>query len=285
MWPTVRVMLRGGLGNQLFGWATGFSLAKRVGGRLVLNLYRIKHGDYDQLDPRKFELGILDALTEENEHRSYLGLHYPTGLSRMGIYRFRCQFFRETGFQYDPGILQIRGSACLDGYFQSWKYFDQDKAEIRRRLNRTFLGPAVNPSTVDVKFDRPWIAVHVRCGDYMRIDNMERLDSDYYRLGIQELRSELGQVDVVGFSDDVDVARSIAPDVDHWVDDNAVPKADATMALMANAIGFVGANSTFSWWAAYLSSRPDGLNVFPRKWFRSSDIVEADLFPDGWKVR
>lgn len=285
MQPTVRVMLRGGLGNQLFGWATGFSLAARVGGRLVLNLYRINHGDYDQLDPREFELGSLGEITEEKEHNSHLGLHYPIGLSKKGISPFRCQLFRETGFQYDQGILQIRGSACLDGYFQSWRYFEQHRPEIRRRLSKTVLEPAPNPTISGVKFDRPWVAVHVRCGDYMRIDNMERLNSDYYRLGIQELRSELGQVDVVGFSDDIDVARHFAPNVDHWVDHDKVPNADATMALMANAMGFVGANSTFSWWAAYLSSRPEDLNVFPRKWFRSVEIVEADFFLGGWRLR
>ena len=285
MRPTVRVMLRGGLGNQLFGWATGFSLAKRVGGRLVLNLYRINHGDYDQLDPRKFELGSLGGVTETKEHRSPPGLNYPIGLSRMGIHQFSCQMFRETGFQYDSKILEIRGSTCLDGYFQSWKYFERENDEIRRRLSQTILAPACNPATLGVKLGRPWIAVHVRCGDYMRINNMQRLNSDYYRLGIQELRSELGQVDVIGFSDDVDVARQVAPIVDHWVEDGTVPDATATMALMAEAKGFVGANSTFSWWAAYLSNRPAGLNVFPRKWFRSAEIVETDLFPEGWRLR
>ena len=284
MKPTVRVMLRGGLGNQLFGWAAGTSVAHRLGGRLVLNRYRIQHGDYKNLDPRKFELDFLEEKTETKFHRFYTGL---PGTPRPGLksgHTNFCQIFRESSFAFDPRIDDVRGSVCLDGYFQSWKYFARDQQEIQNRLRIALERPGIESADIGLTSGRPWIAVHVRGGDYHRVGNMHILDKHYYRQSVEYLHAELGKVQLVGFSDDVGVASSVVPMVDHWVAESQTASPRGAMALMGAATGFVGANSTFSWWSAFISRRPQHRNVFPSRWFKSATILEGDLFPQGWRV-
>lgn len=281
---SVNVALRGGLGNQLFGWAAGYALAQRLSTPLKLNGQLIHRVDHNLLDTRHFELSYF-GLKASGSVPSRL---YKSALRGHGRWSKVLQasllthVFRESDFGFDHRFLDISAPLTLDGYFQSWKYFEGFEQQIRAILMRPRLMTHQARLLAAELIAEPWIGVHVRRGDYLKVGIFAVPGANYYReaLTIAAQNSEARRV--VVFSDDIDVARTVVPNAHKYVGSGDIANPGDVLNLLSYSAAFVGANSSFSWWASYMLRNPTVPRVFPKRWFTNREITLEDLLPAGW---
>ena len=280
--PSVRVMLRGGIGNQLFIWAAGYQHARNLGIQLELDVSRINWGAYDQLDPRKFELGYFGL---SPNRRSHLSVDLRQSIKRRTLvrtHRSRCNVHREWSFEFDPTLSSTTAPACLEGYFQSWRYFKNSESEVRSYLLRSHSLSSNAGRLLNLLSGKAWVAIHLRRGDYLRTNDMQQMGTEYYSKAIARLTQSLGDFSTVVFSDSIEDAYKIVPNANFFVGPAELKEAGDVLMLMSKSDGFIGANSTLSWWSAFLSRREKKLSIFPRNWFKSARFSTQDLLIPSW---
>ena len=267
----ISVALRGGLGNQLFCWAAGFSLSAKLGRKLLLLGGKIRRTDHHILDPRTFELdyfGLEEATSWQNFSNSYLK---------------RKLEFRERGFEYDPRFEQIQEPVHLEGYFQSWRYFQDVQQLISDALiSKMSFSPQANAVWQEIRHV-PWVGVHVRRGDYEKVGVMALPDHNYYQSAIQRAQGLTGATEVFVFSDDISAARKVVPLADRYFGPDEVSRPGDVLNFLSRADALVGANSTLSWWAGFLNRRAQAPRIFPREWFSQNSEDLGDLLPPSWE--
>jgi hypothetical protein len=160
----------------------------------------------------------------------------------------------------------------LFGYFQSYKYFDHCKEYIREVLTPKGMD--------DTNLFRGVCGIHVRRGDYLKFPDIHPTQPiEYYNKAMELVPAKKFLI----FSDDVSWCRQNFKGDRFTVTDEASMEVDFRMMTACNH--FIIANSSFSWWAAWLSEHEDKVVVSPKKWFgkeieKSSPII--DLIPPEW---
>lgn len=263
---TISVELQGGLGNQLFGWAAGFALSKKLKLDLTLNTSNLIARRYE-LDA--FTLSEKIKLSKVKESR--IRRMNPTDTS-----------FEEKSFQYDKRFEDISRPKRLRGYFQSWKYFDDHESDIRALLN---LRQESNDLRLlsEITTTYQVLGVHIRRGDYVGLENYHGLTSStYFKNAVQTIRNLSGFEKIMVFSDDIVVARDVFPEGDYYISSQDLDSSPETLILMSRCQSFIGSNSSFSWWAGYIGSNHSGICIFPRPWFTETSMDSRDLLPPNW---
>ena len=245
------VDLTGGLGNQLFGFAAGWTQARRLGIPLGLRHHRQRRET-----PRTFELSwLLDAPQVE------LCTNPPR------------RSFREASFAYDPAIEGVQAGTRLVGYFQSWRYSQEYADDLRALLVEH--GRLPQPGSISC------IAVHARRGDYLGARQLAFhgiCHEGYYVNAVRELRESMGDVPVQVFSDDAGYGAYLADQITHASAVTQGGSAEQVLGHMAQAQGLVISNSSFSWWAGWLAG--DAAQVIaPAPWFSDPAMSIGDLLP------
>ena len=268
--------LKGGLGNQLFIWAAAFSLAQRLDAPLHLPGDRISRTDAS-LDPRSFELdyfGLKLSASADSAHKPSQRMSWKRRPSE--------HVFNESSARYDSAWERIAGPVILRGYFQSRKYFATDEQRIRSDLIN-----GASPSRESAELIRylgsDWFGVHIRRGDYLNHPETFSLASrEYYERAIGYLRKITGLSRAVIFSDDPTAEGFLNIEDTHFVGSRDMPRPGDHLLVMSQAPGFVGSNSSFSWWATFLAGDRDRVNIFPRPWFTDDKKSAHDLLEPGW---
>jgi hypothetical protein len=201
--------------------------------------------------------------------------------------------YREPHFHYDPAFETLGPRTALFGYFQSERYFNSIAENLRDWfLPRTPLGDAAAAALKQIEASRLPVSVHVRRGDYLKPGTIEFhgiLGESYYREGLGRLDTLTGQdAELFVFSDDAVAAEQVLSFVPrsrlvHVRGDPERPWED--MSLMARCRHHVIANSSFSWWGAWLNRAPDKIVVAPGAWFSPGELSKkstGDLYPPGW---
>jgi hypothetical protein len=135
-----------------------------------------------------------------------------------------------------------------------------------------------------------WLAIHVRRGDYLNAGTREFhgiMDERYYRNAIKIIDSNSGIMPIKVFSDDIKAAKSLfAGNQSRFEFINSPPESSSleSLLLMSRGSGIITANSSFSWWAAWLGQTPSRQVVVPSPWFRGAEISTVDLFLGDWAV-
>ena len=269
----IAVRLMGGLGNQLFQYAAGRRLAERLGTELVLDVGWFRHEGSRLAVHRDFELGSfgLDFRIVELE---------PGTVARWEARRWRrpkgalsVVRQRENDNAVDERVLDARDDTLLIGYWQSERYFADVRDLIRGDL------------ALDNGEDATAVSVHVRRGDYAATPVTRQfhglLGEDYYRRALELVRGRVPDARVLAYSDDPEWVR------EHL--DSCGPLTLATtgnahedLRAMSGARHHVVANSSFSWWAAWLGERDDSVVVAPQAWFAAESVEEGDIVPSRW---
>jgi len=295
--PIVSVGLQGGLGNQMFQYAAGHAVARRTGATLQLDL-----GHYARFDKRRYELACFGVPARISSERSPTAPRGPAHwvalriVNRLGlpahVVHGGWNVYTQVGFHFDPAFEALRAPIHLDGYFQSELYFREVAGEIRDLFTiRVPTSPAYDDARAKIAVSEWPVAIHVRRGDFISDPTLREvnniLDASYYRAAMS-LGERLSPRPATYFvvSDDIGLARRLfggAGKVVYLSDQAERPWED--LALMAACRAQIIANSTFSWWGAWLNPHPDKWVIAPRQWFakpllrRSST---ADLFCPGW---
>lgn len=264
----------GGLGNQMFQYAAGWRLAKDLSTDLTLNLswYR-KQKNWDTV--RKFELDVFKI--NNREIKRWEGIY----LKLLG------RQFREKGLTYDPKFQSVLNNTELSGYFPSEKYFIEYEDEIRELF--TFRKKISEGSGQIFKEIREYQAVslHVRRGDYA--DSPKTLafhgllPETYYQKAMDYIDQRVKQPKYYGFSDDVKWVKENWKLVNNvkWVELKEAQDWEQ-MYLMSQCKHNIIANSSFSWWSAWLNQNPEKIVIAPKKWFVDETKITSDLIPAGW---
>lgn len=292
----VIVQLLGGLGNQMFQYALGRAISLRTGAPLLLDRNVIRFAR--QETPRSYDLDIFE-MQPTFATRADISAYHSHGAGLVGkiAYRLRGrlrtpEIVHQTHFAYQPEILKLQPPLYLAGLWQSYQYFADIEDVLRKDFKfRDELPPPAAVYAHDLA--RPGaVCLHVRRGDYTEPKHAKFIglsSIDYYRRAIARVREFVEQPVFFIFSDDLDWCRTNL----HWlggaarfVDYEVPPGAKvhaADLQLMACAEYFITANSTFSWWAAWLAGARAKLVVTPREWFKDARLSADDLIPEHWE--
>jgi hypothetical protein len=283
--PSLRVQIEGGLGNQLFQYAAAHSAAIRLGCSLTVEVAGAAAFAF-RGTPR--DLAIEWLLP----HGTVIGQSRPRGLVRRILRAYPRAaprgLFIESGFSYDSRILTIRPGTTLIGYFQSWRYFADCEEAVRTGIHRAApRSPWFDETARSLDALGDWTAMHVRRGDYTLARNAAfhgLLGPAYYRSAVEQVRRRIPHGPLVVFSDEPASALSALCELSEDVI-IVRPTEDAhpmeSIMLMSRASAVITANSSFSWWGAWLAG-PDVPVVCPAAWFRGARHSEDDLRPPSW---
>ncbi len=277
--------MRGGLGNQMFQAAAALALADRFGREPVLDFALLSRAGLAHVRPDL--LDVFPALREIR--RRGVSARAPRRVRRIAR-RLQPRYDEPEGLiGFDPGVLNARRARYFSGYFMSWRYFGSGKRDPRRlfRVDPAFASPWFREESHLLERERP-IALHVRLGDYrMHAPTYGALGPDYYSRAVAWTRRYTGARPVWLFSDEPSAAAEIldAAAFDFRVVRSPAGESPASsLMLMAGASAVVGANSSFSWWAAYLGSPRFRPVVFPSPHFASGPFNEpTDYYPSTWQ--
>lgn len=283
--PVCTVRISGGLGNQLFQYAAGRSLAARTGARLQLDT-----SFYDRGRHRSFALDRfpIDAdIAASSVHSGSVLLRTLRGL-RTALNRLPARSavsYREPHFHFDPRFEDLTPPVVLDGYFQSWRYFAACEGTIRDELQVPIPEDPESQRLAERVRIPHSIGLHIRRGDYVTNPRAAKVYAQcsvsYYREAIQRLP---GDGPVLVLSDDLDWAKAnLRADRILLFPESADDRSPfADLWLLTQCHHQVIANSSFSWWGAWLANRDGSRKVAPRQWFRDSDTDDSDLVPPEW---
>jgi hypothetical protein len=284
----VVVRLVGGLGNQMFQYAAARALAVRAGVPLELDL------SWFGSDPdRHYALAPFSIEARLREPQSST-LRSKGLLARVSRWlRIVCKAqgipaFREASYRYDARIEHALPPVFLDGYFQSEKYFSTLRQQIATEfMLRDRPAPAA-ASILDKIASCDAICVHIRRGDYVSSPAANAYHGtcslDYYYAGLAQVSKGLLRPHCFVFSDDPAwVRENFRPECPMTlVDIHRIDEAHEDLRLMAACQHYVIANSSLSWWGAWLGAREGKLVVAPLRWFQQNDIDTNDLIPPAW---
>jgi hypothetical protein len=283
------VDLIGGLGNQLFCYAAGNYVATKLDVPLICVMTASQNSivrDENILSrlflPARF---IVQNLESEGDSRRlrFFGRLRRKNRKLFSKFKNPGHYYSNTvGFDYNLELLSR--PVHLHGYFQSWKYAISSREILLESLRQNImLSPSGQMLATQIANESGFI-VHIRLGDYLDQKNkyFGTLSSEYYRNVIKKLDTKKHNVFV--FSDDVRLAQERYADSfpanTEWVGEESEMSDLETLLLMSMGAGIAIANSTFSWWAAFLSDQ-SGLIIAPSKWFQLK-ADPTDIIPPSW---
>jgi hypothetical protein len=270
------VRLKGGLGNQMFQYALGRTLALKHDRPLLLETSGLEGGS---ATPREYSLDCFDIrprFVTFNEIADVSAFSVSLTQQRRG--------FHPEIFELPPQPLLI-----VSGLWISEGYFRDAAAVVRAEF--TFRSTKTNELVTRIQSSTA-VAVHVRRGDYLSScgEHFGFVGADYYGRAIALLAHRLRAPHFFVFSDDMDwCRRNLHLDHPHtFVDPGGRPdpRGQEDLRLMTLCQHFIIANSTFSWWAAWLGASQGKIVVAPRRWYRddADGLQSRDIVPPGWAV-
>jgi hypothetical protein len=292
------VRLSGGLGNQMFQYAAGRQLAHLLGSGLKLDTSLFDTpapGD----TPRRFELGgyAISAGMATGEERRIcreLGRIKVTPLFRLlqrcGRYPSRggIRYYRELGFRFDCRLETLPDNLCLEGFWQSEKYFSSIGDIIRQELTPLKELSGHNARLAERIAATNSVSLHIRRGDY--VSNPAAMSYhgtctlEYYAGALELIARRVERPHLFVFSDDpawaAENLKCAMPTT--FVDHNDADNGQDDLELMRRCRHNIIANSSFSWWGAWLNEHPGKTVIAPLRWFREPGVDTRDLIPEGW---
>jgi hypothetical protein len=251
----------GRFGNQMFQYATLYSLAKT----------------------RKYTHGVpLQTKSEDEYHNFCLPECFPnlsakdsTGLQQ--IYKIK-----EKTFEYNSGIFGLLDNTDIAGYFQTEKYFADYKMHLQREFD---FNQDIKAKANDIRSltREPVISLHIRLGDYLKVSDVHPVcEKSYYLEALNQLPDDLL---IYIFSDDIEMAKQIFSDLKRKMVfvENTDKYIDMCLMNMCNY--HIIANSSFSWWGAWLSNSKK--TIAPAKWFGNSIHAPknwSDIYSKDWII-
>jgi hypothetical protein len=280
--------LTDGLGNQIFIFAAALEQARRLGVEVEVetSFYKIHTKRVYGLS-KLFGPSIHEATpSEATPSMARRVLRYV--IRRLKLSHLLLEF-KEKSHRFQPEIFNIRPGTTIEGFFQSAKYFPTVGAEIAESI-RNVIVSATEQAVIDDVSSSPFIAIHVRRGDYLSESHLREAAGlttrEYYEASLKMI-GERGLPCIV-FSDSPQEAKQELGGVSELVFDSRVfPLGDlATLKLMSLASGIVMSNSSFSWWAAYTMSHfdPASTVISPRPWSKDIYFNEELINRHWWSV-
>lgn len=288
----VIVRISHGLGNQMFQYAAGraLSLANQVPLKLDLSHFATHNDRSYGLD--QFQIEATQATAQEvtaisgcppGEHKRGLARHWHR-IWRVLMPSDHKFVLRDSGRGFDPRVLKAQGDIYMLGYWQSLGYVEAAAAVLRTELLHASSPSPENNRWLDLIRQQESIAIHIRRGDYMHHSRFEMADPlTFYKTAFDRVAKRIPNLVGYVFSDEILWAEANLklPCQLHFISHNhKAPTED--LRLMSACSHQIIANSTFSWWAAWLNKNPAKIVCAPKTWFKTAPEARSDLLPSEW---
>ncbi|MBC7282754.1 alpha-1,2-fucosyltransferase [Hoeflea sp.] len=278
--------INGGLGNQMFQYAAGRALALRHGAELLLDTRIFDGSTQFGLGLHHFAIAARQGLPAEMPpERRQQRLRY---LIWRGL-KLKPHLLRENGLSYNAAFESAGDGVYLKGYWQSERYFKPVEAAIRADFQIVTPPSPANAAVLAELAERPAISLHIRRGDYVKDSRTNATHGtcslDYYRRAVDLIAARMTEKPVIyTFSDDPAWVRDnlILPFAMRVMDHNDSDHNYEDLRLMSACRHHVIANSSFSWWGAWLNPSEDKIVVSPDRWFADPKLVNEDIWPESW---
>lgn len=272
----VLVQLNGGLGNQLFQYAAAKSLSLHHNVQVKVDLSL-----YENNKERKCELDSLN-IPLQVASKEEIGRFTSDSLVTKIVNRLKRKVYREPAFHFNPDFFKTPGDVYLKGYWQSEKYFSKYWPVISHEFSvKSQLVNNVANFAAKLRSENS-VAVHIRRGDYLNSivqDYHGILDWDYYDRALKKFPDARFYF----FSDDIEFVKAQLQIDMPYEFVSGTKLAIEDFYLMSQCRHNIIANSSFSWWAAYINNNPEKTVIAPQKWFNKAGHNTEDLIPPGWQ--
>lgn len=303
--PSLTVHLMGGLGNQLFQYAFGRRLALVNGANLWLDAkgYQERPAPSQNTNWRACELGDFNiqakiAYSTDVADKSVMRrrIHKVLRLGSRLVEKRKPYYDRgeiveptRNAFRFDPAVAnrKFTGSLSIRGFWQSERYFRDIESILRKDLSWRVEPPSTARDLAAELRASSSVAVHVRHGDNAApTAALGVLPHGYYDTAMRAISEEISKPAFFVFSDDITWARRFlgtGPQLVYLSDGNS-GRGSTDLFLMASCRHHITANSTFSWWGAWLGKKEGQIVYAPRRYYQNLDRPNPDLYPQGWRL-
>lgn len=277
------VRLIGGLGNQMFQYACGLAAAERHHVPLKLDIR-----GFDEQKLRRFNLDhfqISAPIAKPTELPTIAQIRSP-------LVRILPWWYRPGGYTivrdyltgFDQKVFTTGNKAYLDGYWQREKFFTDITERLRPEFTLREPLDAVNHKLVTAMHQEQSVSLHVRRGDYVANSLYATCTTKYYQQAIEHLSSRHQGLKLYIFSDDPAwVQANLTTKLPtEYVTHNQGQDDYKDLVVMSQCRHHIIANSSFSWWAAWLGNDPSGIVIAPNTWYTEASMDTGDLVPSSW---
>lgn len=271
-----------GLGNQLFLYGM-YEKMRSLGKETYIYLDSASYANPNN-PTSTYQLPLLNL----NPAELPVSEHFMRYLSSRKLYHRvlrrldrRIYFEKEDGM-FDPKVLR-RDNAILLGFFQTEKYLEDVSEVIRSKIHFEGSDDPAYSEILEKMSEENSVSIHVRLTDYLKNKNVFEpiYDSDYYQKAIEIMKEKVPNPVFYLFSDDLDAAKKILSGYDVIpVSFNRGSKSYLDMFLMSQCKHNIIANSSFSWWGAWLNSYHDKIVIAPKRWLKTARML--DICPENW---
>lgn len=293
--------LNGGLGNQMFQYAIGYNLAKYYNTILKIEISNLGNKNLNENHtPRLLELDIFNIklkIASENETLSLIHKK-PNSLNKLK-YKFlkvkphlffKYTLYQENPFEFISEIYNHSSDLYLEGYWQNELYFKNISEEIRRIFSFKNKPNEFNQNLISHIQNSNSISVHIRRGDYIKNCNINKVHGvcsiEYYLQAIRYIKNKINNPIFYFFSDDIQwVKGNFNITAEHYfISQNNNENSFEDLRLMSYCKHNIIANSSYSWWGAWLNNNSKKIVIAPKIWM-NNPIVESNKFlPNDWVI-
>lgn len=286
------IKLQGGLGNQMFQWAFGKAFEIKTGQKVYFDDYEYNtkhHFRTFELDKFNLNISIKNPVRKNQRFKKILRELIPKRALKDKIdiepvLVVPNHIIQKTYFSYEENLFNITPPAYIEGFFANENYFADIADEIKNNFKLKLPLNKGNLNILDKIKNSESVSLHIRRSDYLSSTNtFECCPVDYYKKALETIVQKNGVKNLVLFifSDDHDwVKENIKFDYEtNYVNINDWDGAVFDLELMKNCKHNIIANSTFSWWGAWLNENPDKIVIAPKPWNNKSLYGPV---PDYW---
>ena len=262
----VNIILKGGLGNQLFQFFTAYFLSKKLKMNLAVDVSNYKNNNY-----RQFQLFNL-LRTNKNYFKYNKENFFFRKLKKIYYFFFFNNFKENNAFLYSENFKKLNNKKNINliGFFQSEKYFDTNRNEIIKILDFNSSKRSQDKQLVSKILNSQSVAIHIRGGDYINFEKVNpsygTLSQLYYKKAIKIISKNYNNFNIYIFTDDKSYffKKNFLHGYKYTLVDSGCDIKD--LYLMSLCKNFIISNSTYSWWGAFLSFYRNKIIISPQKW-------------------
>jgi len=286
----ITVNIIGGLGNQMFQYAFGYAVSKDNNAKI-----RLEVSGFNAYDLRCYALDLFNVeensdlkskydflLNKINSKNNSLLSKASSKLLRWVLRWTKLYYQEREEFVFDIGVFNISTNTYFYGHWQNENYFKK----YRKELIEIFKLKDIHSQTKEYHqkiIKSASVSLHIRRGDYINSIH-DTCDMEYYKKAVLEILKINKQAHFFIFSDDMHWVKNNFEFIDHRtlvMLESDIPDHEE-MYLMSQCKFNIIANSSFSWWGAWLNQNSGKKVIAPKKWLNSSTLNTNDLIPASW---
>jgi len=293
--------IKSGLGNQMFQYAFGVAASMESGIPLALDISNYGR-QFAKDTPRSFTLQHFNIQAPIATDTETVQFHNKVAIF---LRRLKLKFSPNNNYKFDPQALKVKHGQYLEGFWQSYKYFEKYEKTVRAELTlKNPLGLEALTAVKEIEQKKAegyeTIMIHVRRGDYVTNPNSVRvmgvLNADYFRTAIERIEKEI-DMQTINKNENVQTKPKhifFASEDTEWIKEHIKPHHSYSfitrpgildfeeLMVMSTCDHFIISNSSYSWWAAWLAHNPQKIVIAPKRWVVDTQTDTSDALPPTW---